>query len=248
MTFDAHILDGFNTFLLAAAVPGTPAGTAAPSGGGNGNFFDIIVAVMLIIGLMRGKKRGMSEELLDVFKWLLVVVAAAYSYKPMGDWVAGKAPIPTLIAYISCYLFTVMVITGVFATIKGKMGEKVFESDLFGRAEYPLGMLAGMVRYGCILMMLLAVLNAFKLDYTQVEIKRKAQEKDLGEGMAFPTLESLHQGIFANSLTGQFLKSRLEHQLIIPTPYASNAGTNTELPSKAYEKAVDNAVNGPAKK
>ena len=237
MTFDAHILEGVNTFFLAAAtVPGTSAGTAATSGGGNGNFFDVIVAVMLVIGLMRGKKRGMSEELLDVFKWLLVVVAAAYTYKPMGDWVANFGHLPTLIGYIASYLFTVMVITGIFATIKSKMGEKVFESDLFGRAEYPLGMLAGMVRYACMVIILLAVLNAFVLEYGQIAAKEKVQDKDLGM-VLIPSKEALHEGIFSNSFTGRFARNRLERQLIIPKEYVANPGKPVVSPrARRYTK------------
>ena len=141
-----------------------------------------------------------------------------------------------------------MMITSIFATVKRKMGEKVFESDLFGKAEYPLGMVAGMVRYGCMLMMMLAVLNAFVLDYAQIEIKKKADEKDLGEGMGMPNKEDIHRGIFINSLTGQFVRKNLEHQLIAPRVYVPNPAGPVELPSKERERAVDNAINGPAKK
>ena len=107
MTFDTHILDGFNSFLLAAVAAPSAAGAAATTKGavtpsGGGNFFDVLVMVVLIIGMIRGKVRGMSEELLDVFKWLLAVVAAALDYKPMGDWLANFLHISFLIAHITC--------------------------------------------------------------------------------------------------------------------------------------------------
>ena len=250
MTFDAHILDGFNSFLLAAVNPAADAaaatkGATTPSGGGN--IFDVFVMVMLIVGLIRGKKRGMSEELLDVFKWLLVVVVAARGYKLMGEWVANFANIPVLIAYVICYLFVVMVITGVFSTIKRKMGEKVFESDLFGKAEYPLGALAGMVRYGCTLLAMLAVLNAFDFNYDQIAISDKSQGDSMGMTL-IPPKEAWHKGIFINSLTGQFVRKHLEDHMIEPTPYAANPGAKSELPSKERERAVDNAINGTPKK
>jgi uncharacterized membrane protein required for colicin V production len=243
MTFDAQLFEGFNSFLLAAAVAKPVAAPSTP-----GNLFDGFVIVMLIIGMIRGKMRGMSEELLDVFEWLLVVVVAAHAYKPIGDWVANFAKIPVVLAYVGSYLFVVIVITSIFATVKRKMGEKVFESDLFGGAEYPLGMLGGMVRYGCMVMMLLAILNAFVLDYSQVEIKRKAQEKDLGEGMSFPTKESLHQGIFIGSIVGQFARNNLETQMIEPRAYVPNTSAPPDLPSKEREKAVNDAAYGTPKK
>ena len=249
MTFDTHFLDGFNSFLLAAAAApaAAPTAPAVSTGGGSGNPFDVFVLVILIVGLIRGKIRGMSEELLDVFKWLLVVVAAAYGYKPAGDWVANFVNIPFLIAHIVCYLLIVMVITSIFATVKRKMGEKVFESDLFGKGEYPLGALAGMVRYGCMLMMFLAVLNAFVLDYAKIAVSEKDQDKDLGMTL-IPSKEALHRGIFVNSLTGQFVRKNLEEQLIIPRAFMPNPGVAKETPAQQREKAVNDAINGPAKK
>ena len=251
MTFDAHILDGFNSFLLAADIPavGKAAAKSVAATPGSGTWFDGFVVVILIFGIIRGKIRGMSQELLDVFKWLLMVFCAAHGYKPIGDKLADFVEIPVLIAYITCYLFIVVVISSIFATIKRKMGEKVFESDLFGRAEYPLGMLAGAVRYGCMILAFLAVLNTFKPDYTQVAIKRASQEESTGKGLAIvPSYEALHQGIMVNSFTGDLVREKLAGMLIEQRHYTSNLHTKTETPGKKREREVDEAVNGPAKK
>ena len=47
-------------------------------------WFDLLLAGLLIFGFLRGRKRGMSEELLDVFQWLTIIVVAAMLYEPVG--------------------------------------------------------------------------------------------------------------------------------------------------------------------
>ena len=48
------------------------------------NWFDLVVFVFLVIGVFRGRKRGMSEELLSIFQWLSIVLASANFYRPVG--------------------------------------------------------------------------------------------------------------------------------------------------------------------
>jgi uncharacterized membrane protein required for colicin V production len=44
------------------------------------NYFDVIVVVWLIIGLLRGRKRGMSQELLPTLQWLGIVIVCGLFY------------------------------------------------------------------------------------------------------------------------------------------------------------------------
>jgi uncharacterized membrane protein required for colicin V production len=48
------------------------------------SWFDFVVLVFVIVGILRGRKRGMSQELLDFFMWIGMVAAGAYAYKPGG--------------------------------------------------------------------------------------------------------------------------------------------------------------------
>ena len=47
-----------------------------------GNLFDGIVVVVLLVGVLRGRKHGMSEELISLIKWLMVVVVAPSCINP----------------------------------------------------------------------------------------------------------------------------------------------------------------------
>ena len=69
------------------------------------NWVDFVVVLLLGVGLWRGRKRGMSQELLDVIKWTLVVLVPGLLSWPLGT-LLGQF-IPSLSA-LFCYSARVM--------------------------------------------------------------------------------------------------------------------------------------------
>src|SRR5262245_35644996 len=124
------------------------------------NWFDFAVLIILFIGLKRGQKRGMSEEFLSCTMWLVIVLLCAVAYEPLGQLVAGMTPISKLWCYILCYVAVGGIVAGIFAMIKSSLGGKLIGSDTFGSSEYYLGMPAGMIRFACMMLAVLALLNA----------------------------------------------------------------------------------------
>src|SRR5437660_11007572 len=49
------------------------------------NVFDIALVAVLVLGIYRGRKHGMSEELMLLLKWLVIVFACAALYEPLGQ-------------------------------------------------------------------------------------------------------------------------------------------------------------------
>src|SRR6185503_4545166 len=96
------------------------------------------------------RRRGMSEELMDVIKWLGIVAVAAYTYKPLGDFLAEQLPFGQLSCYLAVYITVIVAFKASFAFMRRQTGEKLVGSDVFGRAEYYLGMCAGAIRYTCV--------------------------------------------------------------------------------------------------
>ena len=41
------------------------------------NLFDLVVIAVLAVGIFRGRKHGMSEELLSLLKWLAILFGCA---------------------------------------------------------------------------------------------------------------------------------------------------------------------------
>ncbi len=64
------------------------------------NAFDVVLLVVLCAGMMVGRKRGMSEELMTMVKWVTIVVVCAFFYKPIGDALAGSSPLTSLTCYM----------------------------------------------------------------------------------------------------------------------------------------------------
>jgi len=180
------------------------------------NWFDFVVVIVLGAGLFRGRQRGMSEELLTVLQWLVIVVGAALFYRPLGTMAASNSEITLFVAYVGAYVLSVLGIKFLFGWLRRMVGEKVVGSDLFGGAEFYLGMLAGSVRFGCVLLVILALLHARETTKEQLAKQAKMQKDNFGD-ISFPTFGSVQHDIFYGSISGRFTRKHLSDQLIEPT-------------------------------
>ena len=180
------------------------------------NFFDALVIVVLAAGIARGRKHGMSEELLSLIQWLAILFGCAAIYEPGGQMIGQFT---SMFGRLSCYLLAYvgvgLLVALLFAGIKRALGGKLLGSDLFGRLEYYLGMGSGVVRFSCMLLAALALLNARYFSPTEVRAMEKFQDDVYGSNF-FPTLHSLQATVFDRSLTGPWIKENLGFLLIKP--------------------------------
>jgi uncharacterized membrane protein required for colicin V production len=202
-------------------------------------WFDLVVLSLIAYGVFRGRKRGMSEELLDVFQWLLIVVIGAMLYSPFGRMVAHSTGFSPLISNIIAYVFIALVIKLIFSIIKRNVGEKLVHSDAFGRFEYYLGMLAGTVRCLCILIFALSFLHAKYISDAERAATAKMQQDNFGS-ISFPTIGSLQQSVFYESISGQFIKKNLKEQLIQPS--AGGGHARSDSIGRRRERAVEEVL------
>jgi uncharacterized membrane protein required for colicin V production len=180
------------------------------------NLFDMVVLVTLVVGLMRGRKHGMSEELIGLVKWLAVVIGCAIMYEPAGQWFANSSPFSLLASFLMVYITGALVILAFFGFCKYRLGGKLVGSDIFGRAEYYLGMGSGVVRLSCILLAFLALLNSRYFSPTEVRAMEAFQNDVYGSNY-FPTWHSAQEVVFEKSLSGPWIKTHLGFLLIKPT-------------------------------
>jgi uncharacterized membrane protein required for colicin V production len=204
-------------------------------------WFDLVVAALLIFGIFRGRKRGMSVELLDVFRWLLIVVLCGQLYQPLGRYLADYTQITVLAGYVIAYLGIALFIKILFTWLKHAVGEKVVGSDIFGRLEFYLGMGAGALRFACMILFALALMNARFISDAQLKADAKMQKDNFGD-ISFPTFGSVQQDVFKNSLCGQLVKEHLSNQLIVPTA-AANQTASRENIGKARERELNDVMN-----
>jgi uncharacterized membrane protein required for colicin V production len=181
------------------------------------NWVDLTVVGFLFVGILRGRKRGMSEELLDLIKWTLIVIIGAFFYQPGGSFLAQNSMFSPLTCYLSVYSFIVLFLMLIFSFIRRSVGEKLVGSDTFGSAEYYLGMTGGLLRYACIVIVGMALLNARHYDPEEIAASAQYQQDNFGSSF-FMTLPDLQREVFISSVIGHLAYNHLQPVFIKPTP------------------------------
>jgi len=185
------------------------------------NWFDGVVAGMLIIGLFLGRKHGMTKELLPLLKWVSLVVVCGICYPMAAQLLVNTVQLSQLPSCIFGYLLLALIVVLVFMFLRWLLASRLGDKGLFGGGEYYLGMLSGMIRFACMLLAVLALLNAPV--YTEQDIKKhEAYVKQwfgggLYSGNYFPSMYTIQGQIFAKSYTGPYIKDYLGPLLIETT-------------------------------
>ena len=204
------------------------------------NWFDVALVLVILFGLWRGRKNGMTKEFLPVTEWVAMVIAAAFAYEPLGDLlikqglirsVFGKSFNEKTAAYVSSYVLIIALVFVIFSFFKVPLKKKLEGSNIFGSSEYYLGMVCGLLRYVCMLIAALALLNAPYYSEVDIQNAKAFNNRWFGGGLAgysgdfFPTLSELQVSVFKDSLTGPFLKRNLEVLLVTSVPPGGPAKT-----------------------
>jgi uncharacterized membrane protein required for colicin V production len=180
-------------------------------------WFDIVVIVMLVIGFYHGRKNGMSKEILPSLQWLSVVIVSGFFYPAVAQSLVSLASLGSLTSYVLGYVILSLAVFFVFSFLKRTLGLRLFKSNLFGNTEYYLGMLAGMVRFACILLFALAFLNARQFTPEEIKARNDYEQRWYGSDF-FPGLFAVQDQVFKKSFTGPYIKEYLGELLIQPTP------------------------------
>jgi uncharacterized membrane protein required for colicin V production len=190
----------------------------------NITWFEIVLLIAVGIGLLRGRKRGMSEELLEVMQWLAIVVVCSLTYHPMGLFMEDFTHMGYNFCFVTSYLIVALLIKLLCTAIKRSTGEKLVQADTFGGMEYYFGMVAGVIRWLCILIVMVSFLHAYYISPQDRARTAKLQEDNFGS-ISFPTIGSLQHTVFYESPSGAFIRKRLAAQMIQPVPPGQNAET-----------------------
>ena len=205
------------------------------------NWFDFLLLIIVLSGVLVGRKRGMSNEVLDVVQWITIVVVGALLYKPVGGLLADYSGFSLRWGYVTIYLLLALVVKIVFNLFKRGVGQKLGGSDAFGNTEYYLGMLAGAVRFLCILLFFLALFHAPL--YTDAELAAQAKEMARNfETITFPTFGSIQRDIFRESLSGKALDEYAPFLLIESSGTGFAPARQKETIGRKRQKELDTVI------
>jgi uncharacterized membrane protein required for colicin V production len=187
---------------------------------------DLLIVVLLGVGVWRGRKRGMSEELLDVIKWVFIVIAGAFVYEPLGRFLHDLTPFSLFWCYVVVYVTVLAIVFLTFAAVRRSVGQKVVEAEAFGPLEYYLGMAAGAFRFGCMILVGMSLLNARQYTPEEVRASEKYQLDNYGSHF-FPTLPGVQDAVFKESFVGKSAREYVSVIFIKPTRLTPKGLANT---------------------
>ncbi|HMJ88195.1 MAG TPA: CvpA family protein [Candidatus Acidoferrum sp.] len=202
------------------------------------SWVDFATAIVLLIGFLCGRKRGLSEELLDTVQWLAIIALGALFYRPLGNFMAHQPWLSQLTYYVLAYILIALLIKITFVFIKKSFGEKLIESDIFGRVEFYFGMLAGMLRWTCMYVFALSLLHA--PHYSEAELAQRQKEVEYNFGSDFfPSIDKIQVEVYEVSVTGRNLQKYLPQVLISPTSGDATPIRHENSMGKRREREVD---------
>jgi uncharacterized membrane protein required for colicin V production len=179
------------------------------------DYFDGVVVVWLIVGLFRGRSRGMSQEILPTLQWIAIVALAGLFYSPLSAVIHDNTnrAFDVLWSNITAYILIAIAVHLVFLGLKRAVGEKLVGSDFFGRSEYYMGSVAGVIRFGCMLVVLCALMHSRVITKAERESTEKAQKQSF-EDIRFPTYGSIQQAVLFDSFSGNLVETHLNNVMI----------------------------------
>jgi uncharacterized membrane protein required for colicin V production len=188
------------------------------------NWFDIAVFLLLGVGLLRGRKHGMTKEALPVLQWLLLVLVCGMCYKSSAQALINTAAWDKSTSDVAGYLILAFLIWISFVVLKRILVPRLTGSNFFGGGEYYLGMFSGMIRFACILFFALALLNAPIYTPAEIQAHQAYVKRWFGGGIYggnyVPTLPGVQESVFKKSWLGPYIKDYLGALLINTEPPA----------------------------
>ena len=203
------------------------------------NWFDVALVLVLIIGYWRGRKRGMTKELLPTLQWLAILLGAGFGHVYLADWFQQQGLVKHVFgnhfnertaALMSAYLAIALVVFIVFVALRRKFTSKLEGSSFFGGNEYYWGVAAGLVRYLCMMLVALALLNAPSYSAAEIIQTKAYNNRWYGGGLQgyngnfIPRMDEVQDAVFKQSLVGPLIKNYLSVLLINSTGTVKKTG------------------------
>jgi len=179
----------------------------------NFGWFDLVFVVLIVVGCIRGKKRGMTQEFPNLIQWIITVGGGALLYRPVGELVSELTGMGKLFWFVTIYLMWAALVKGVTTWIVRSKGDKLGLADMFGSAEYPLGMVSGMIRMVLVCLFSMALINARLYTSQELQNMAKFQQDNFGS-VSLPTIGTFQRSVFLESMVGKLVKDKAEPVLI----------------------------------
>jgi uncharacterized membrane protein required for colicin V production len=189
-------------------------------------WFDIVLVAVLAFGIYRGRRNGMTKEVLPMLQVVTTVIVGALGYELVGQLLISYTKLDKTPGFVLGYLLCAFVVFIVFLILKKFLTPWLTGSNLFGSAEYYLAIFSGMIRFAGLLLIALALLHAPFYSAADIASSKAFNARWFGGGLQgfngdfFPTLQTVQEGVFQKSFTGRGVNDYLGAVLITTAPAA----------------------------
>jgi len=198
---------------FASSSPALPALLGAA--GFSPNLFDALLLGLLGYGGYKGKQDGASGTWLSFIQWLCIALPGGLMGGLFGAGLRALFGAGPFWSQIIGYSLWILLVCCVFGYLYSKGKDEAIDGDKFGRLEYPLGVLAGVLKGLFILLTVMSFLNGRVYTSQVIEASRANQIKEFGTTL-FPTVPMLHHMAFNTSFSGPRLKTAFGWALLQP--------------------------------
>ncbi len=181
------------------------------------HWFDLITLAGLGWGVHRGRRYGISGELLYLLQWLAIFFICGTFYASPAERLANWLHVNQNVMSVVMYVFIAAIVKSCFGLIMRLVGNKLVTRDCFGKWEYYLGMLTGMARMTCVVYVGLALLSATYFTEQSLYSMDAYQKENFG-GITFPTLSQMKRDSLTDSMSGRLANRHFGRFLIDAVP------------------------------
>jgi len=186
------------------------------------NWFDVVFVVILCLGLWRGRRNGMTKEVMPTFQWLTLILVCGMFYPLFAPTYTNTLGTGKLASAVLGYFTLALATWVVFSILKRIFVPLLTGSNIFGGGEYYWGTVFGMIRFACMLVAALSLLNAPFYTTAEIQAHNAYVARWFGGGMYsgnfFPDINTVQEQVFKKSFTGPYLKNYLGTLLIDTAP------------------------------
>jgi uncharacterized membrane protein required for colicin V production len=199
-------------------------------------WFDLALVIVLGFGLFRGRKNGMTKEILPMLHWVATVLVCGLAYEMLGQLIINLSGWSVLTSYLLGYFSLMFLVYLLFYGLKKILMPRLTGSNLFGSGEYYLGMASGLVRYASMTFVALALLNAPFYTTADIANTKAFNARWFGGGEQgfsgdfFPSLQSVQEAVFQKAFTGKYIKQYAGVMLV--NTASADAGKPSAAPQK----------------
>lgn len=201
------------------------------------HWFDLVFLVIVVSGLLYGRKRGLSVELVPLLHWVTLIIVCGTFSERLGAPIASLIEIQPNVAFVFTYILLGVGVAYAFWHIKKTVAKGLPGSTCFGAAEFPLGAAAAAIRFGCILFVGLALMSAQYIPEEDLAEPVYSFLRTEDEG---PQPADLHRGVFVRSWSGHWMKHSFGRWLIAAQPPVKYDSVIVD----GYHKGMQRAIEG----